>query len=988
MQTISVDEAGRNLADTIARVAGSRQPLGIGDNGSAEVALVPVAELERLQEIAASAIGASRVAAPAQALFDRAGRMARLGYWEWDEIADRCAECSEELARIYGVTPAQCMERMKSMQGWLDWVHPDDRARLEQLVIDSRGRNSGYDVEYRLLHDNGTVLHVREVAEPVLDDNGRMIWSTGVIQDITEQKRAVRELKESEALLRSIYAQIPGAVYRRIVHADGSVRNTFISARVQDVVGYSAEELIADPRKYADNVHPRDREARTRAVRHSDETLERYDAEYRFVLPNGETVWIRAIADPDRLDNGDVAWTGLMLDVTDRKRLEVELRRSRDKLEERVQERTALLEAANEALEAEVAERRETEAALRRSEDQLRLVTDNLPILIGLVDREERFVWCNNVLGEWMARPREEIMGRRMKEVDSPAHYQAIEPWVREVLSGKRTENENTIEYPDGITRHVLRVSVPAFGPDGAVTGYYFFIHDITERKKAEQALREYSDRLELITDNLPVLIAYVDAEERYKFVNRRCCEWYARAPQDILEKRVEDIHHDIYASFEARFRWVKEEGPVEFEDRITYPDGVTRDVRATYLPHYAADGTVEGIFSLVEDMTEFKQAEERARQSQKMEAVGQLTGGVAHDFNNLLAVIIGNAEILVEDMGDGDPSVTAILRAARRGTELTQRLLAFSRRQPLDPRPTDLNELVGGMSAMLRRTLGESIEIAVASEEGLWPAMADAGQVENALLNLTINARDAMPGGGRLTIECMNARLDDTYLEDNADASPGEFAVLAVSDNGAGMSPSVLEHVFEPFFTTKEVGQGTGLGLSMIYGFAKQSGGHIAIYSEEGTGTTVKLYLPRARDTVTPCKPEDLAELPGGRGETVLLLEDDDDVRALAVRILEGLGYRVIEASRAEAADRALAEADRVDLLLSDVVLPGKMNGPDFARQARETHPALKILFMSGYPAEAARRNGFADVGGATLLRKPLDRRQLAEALQAALRD
>ena len=988
MQTISVDEAGRNLADTIARVAGSRQPLGIGDNGSAEVALVPVAELERLQEVAASPTGALRVAAPAEALFDRAGRMARLGYWEWDEIADRCAECSEELARIYGVTPAQCMERMKSMQGWLDWVHPDDRARLEQLVIDSRGRNSGYDVEYRLLHDDGTVLHVREVAKPVLDDNGRMIWSTGIVQDITEQKRAERELRESEALLRSIYAQIPGAVYRRIVHADGSVRNTFISEGVRDLVGYSAEELIANPRRYSDNVHPRDREARVRAVRHSDETLERYDAEYRFVMPNGETVWIRAIADPERLDNGDVAWTGLILDVTERKRLEVELRRSRDKLEEWVQERTALLEVANEALEVEVAERRDTEVALRRSDEQLRQVTDNLPVLVGLVDGVERVLWCNGLAAEWMRRPVEEIIGHRLDEALPPTLYESIRPAIREVMSGKRLENEIEIDFPDGSTRYVHRTYVPNLTPDGAVKGFYFFIHDITGRKKAEQAMAEYSDRLALITDNLPALIAYVDIDERYKFVNKSFCEWFADAAEDILERTLADVFPDNYPAIAERFLELRKGRSVEFEERVTYPDGVTRDVRATYVPDKTPDGVVVGFFALVEDMTEFKQAEERARQSQKMEAVGQLTGGVAHDFNNLLAVIIGNAEILVEDMGDGDPSVTAILRAARRGTELTQRLLAFSRRQPLDPRPTDLNELVGGMSAMLRRTLGESIEIAVASEEGLWSAMADAGQVENALLNLTINARDAMPGGGRLTIECMNARLDETYLEDNADASPGEFAVLAVSDNGAGMSPSVLEHVFEPFFTTKEVGQGTGLGLSMIYGFAKQSGGHIAIYSEEGTGTTVKLYLPRARDTVTPCKPEDLAELPGGRGETVLLLEDDDDVRALAVRILEGLGYRVIEASRAEAADRALAEADRVDLLLSDVVLPGKMNGPDFARQARETHPALKILFMSGYPAEAARRNGFADVGGATLLRKPLDRRQLAEALQAALRD
>lgn len=973
MLTIGIDEASRNLADTIARVAADRQPLGLGEDENVEVALVPVAELERLRKFAAED--------GAWDLFDRVGRMAKLGYWEWDEIGDRCVACSEGIARLFGVSADEFIRRADSVRTFLKWIHPDDRADVEFEMAGSARNKCAYEIEYRLVRDDGTVVDVREVGEPLLDADGRVVRFAGIVQDITDRKQAEREVREREALLRSIYKQIPGTVYRRVLHVDGSSNYVFVSSGASDLLGLSAEELMADPSKFTDSMPADDRERRERAIRNSAETLERYDDEFRYILPTGETIWLRVIADPERMDNGDIVWTGLALDVTERKRLEVELRRSRDKLEDRVRERTSLLEA-------EIAERRETEAALRESEDQLRLVTDSLPVQIGLVDRDERFVWCNKTLGEWMALPLDEIIGHRMDEVDPPSHYKAIEPWVREVLSGKRTENENTIDYPDGVTRHVLRVCVPAFGPDGAVTGYYFFVHDITERKNAEQAMREYSERLELITDNLPVLIAYVDSEERYKFVNRQCRQWYARTAADIIDRRVADIHPDNYARFAERFDRVKQGRPVEFDDRLTYPDGVTRDIRATYLPHKAPDGTVVGIFSLVEDMTEVKQAEERARQSQKMEAVGQLTGGVAHDFNNLLAVIIGNAEILVEDLGEDDPSPKAILRAARRGTELTQRLLAFSRRQPLDPQSVDLGNLAVGMTGMLRRTLGETIEIDIAAEAGLWPAMADAGQVENALLNLAINARDAMPGGGRLTIECMNARVEDAYLEGKPDASPGEFAVLAVSDTGVGMPPSVLEHVFEPFFTTKEVGRGTGLGLSMIYGFAKQSGGHVSICSEEGRGTTVKLYLPRAGGRAVPCKPEDLANLPGGHGETVLLLEDDDDVRALAARILEGLNYRVIEAARAEAALQALADTAHVDLLLSDVVLPGQMNGPDFARQARLTYPGLKILFMSGYPAEAARRNGFVDLGGAPLLRKPLDRRYLAEALRTALRD
>ena len=983
MPTISIDEASRNLADTIARVAGDRQPLRLEQNGRADVVLVPADEFERLLEIEAA------VTAPVQPLFDRAGRMAGLGYWEWDVIADRCTACSEELGRLFGVSAAEFVRRSSSTEAYCNWIHPDDCRHVEQTLAESRHKKRGYDIEYRLRRDDGTLLNVHEVGEPVFDGEGKLVGRSGIVQDVTEYRRARLELEESEALLRSIYAQMPGAVHRRIVHADGTVSYSFISAGIQDVVGFTAEELIADPQKYTNNIHPDDRKARERVLRHSAETLKRYDAEYRFILPgNGETVWIRAIADPERLDSGDMLWTGLTLDVTARKSLEEELRRSRDSLEERVRERTAQLVAANEALEAEVAERREAERGRRRSEDQFRLVTDNLPVLIGLVDSKARFLWCNKTFEKWFQRPVDEIIGRSMSEVNPPAHQAAIQLDIEKALSGRRVDNESTRDYADGVTRHVHRTYIPAVAADGTIDGFYFIIQDITGRKRAEQSLRESRDRLKLIADNLPALIAYLDADERYKFVNKCCGEWYARAPEDIIGRQVADIHRETYAIFANRIRHVREGRTIEFEDRITYPDGVTRDVRGTYVPHKSPDGTVEGIFSLVEDMTAFKQAEERARQSQKMEAVGQLTGGVAHDFNNLLAVIIGNAEILVEDLGAADPSPKAILRAARRGTELTQRLLAFSRRQPLDPRPVCLSELVGGMSAMLRRTLGETIEIAVASEQNLWPAMVDPGQVENALLNLAINARDAMPGGGRLTVECMNARLDENYQDGNGEATAGDFAVLAVSDTGAGMPQSVLEHAFEPFFTTKEVGQGTGLGLSMIYGFAKQSGGHVAIYSEAGIGTTVKLYLPKAYDAASPCKPEDLADLPRGEGETVLLLEDDNDVRALAVRILEGLDYRVIEAARAEAAERALAGAGRVDLLLSDVVLPGPMNGPDFAWHARETHPGLKVLFMSGYPAEAARRNGFADLRGAPLLKKPLDRRQLAEALQSALQD
>ena len=982
MQTIAIEEAGGDLANAVARVRDRKERVRIGENGEACAALVPIEDLELLEKLKAAAPEREPAFFPGALV----QRMARLGYWEWDEIADRCTGCSDGLGRLFGVTGEEYVRRTSSTQAYFEWVHPDDRARMRDVVAEARKNNAGYDAEYRVLRCDGTALDVREVAEPVLDDTGRMVRSTGIVQDITEHKRAERELKESETLLRSIYAQIPGAVYRRVQHPDGTVSYRFISSGVRRLLGFDAEELAADPHKLTDNIHAEDRDKRMEAMDRSASRLERYDEEYRFFLPSGETVWIRAIADPQRLENGDIVWTGLTLDVTDRKKLEEELRRSHDVLEEKIQARTAELKATNDALMREIDERREAETALRESEQRFRSLIDNVPVSILLKDLEGRYRLVNRLFCERYGVTPSAVIGRTDHGLHGADVAKAYAVQDREILdSGEVSVQKFTVPFVDG-SRHIVEVTkFPVTGAMGETTGVGSISVDVTERDKAEMALRESEERLRLITDNLPAMIVYVDADQRYRFVNRKCSEWYARPADDIIGKRVADIYPDTYEKFAERFRQVEESGTIEFEDRIAYPDGMVRDIRATWLTHRAPDGTLEGFFSLVEDVTAFKQAEERARQSQKMEAVGQLTGGVAHDFNNLLAVIIGNAEILVEDLGDADPAPGAILRAARRGTELTQRLLAFSRRQPLDPRSTDLEELANGMAPILERTLGESIEISVSAGDCPWRAMADPGQVENALLNLAINARDAMPGGGKLSVECGCAKLDEADASRTPDATPGDYAVLSVGDTGTGMPASVLEHAFEPFFTTKEVGQGTGLGLSMIYGFARQSGGHVAIDSEEGRGTTVRLFLPRATAGGDAQAVDDPGDMPQGRGETVLVVEDDPDVRELAVKIVGGLGYRVIEAGEAKSAAAALANSDNVDLLLSDVILPGKLNGPDFARSATRDHPGLKVVFMSGYPTDATQSGARVDLGG-PLLQKPLDRRKLAESLRAVL--
>lgn len=383
---------------------------------------------------------------------------------------------------------------------------------------------------------------------------------------------------------------------------------------------------------------------------------------------------------------------------------------------------------------------------------------------------------------------------------------------------------------------------------------------------------------------------------------------------------------------------------------------------------------------------------EEALRQSQKMEAVGQLTGGIAHDFNNLLQVIIGNLDTLQRNLGSGSPrllrAANHAMTGAQRAASLTQRLLAFSRRQPLDPRPTSVNALVSSLSDMIPRTLGETIQVETVLGAGLWKVDIDSSELEAALLNLAVNARDAMPAGGRLTIETANAYIDEAYTATHAEVLPGQYVVICVSDSGVGMDESTVAQAFEPFFTTKAVGKGTGLGLSQVYGFVKQSGGHVKIYSEVGHGTTVKIYLPRLPGEASDLESEDAALIPeGAEEETILVLEDDDDVRTYSVEVLRDLGYRVVEAHDGPSALRLLERQARVDLLFSDVVLPGGMTGAEVAAEARELRPELKVLFTTGYARNAIIHHGRLDKG-VQLITKPFTSAALAARIRDVLDD
>jgi PAS domain S-box-containing protein len=401
-------------------------------------------------------------------------------------------------------------------------------------------------------------------------------------------------------------------------------------------------------------------------------------------------------------------------------------------------------------------------------------------------------------------------------------------------------------------------------------------------------------------------------------------------------------------------------------------------------------EGELLGFAKVTRDLTEKRAAEEQLRQAQKMEAIGQLSGGIAHDFNNLLTVISGNLETLQRRLaertdGDLDRLVNSALHGASRAALLTHQLLAFSRRQALDPKSTSVNTLISHLSELLRRTLPESISIETVLAGGVWNTFVDTNQLENCLLNLAVNARDAMPDGGKLTIEAANVYLDEKYTA-SADVKPGQYVGIFISDTGTGMTTEIAAKAFDPFFTTKEAGRGTGLGLSQVYGFVKQSGGHVKIYSEVGSGTTVKIYLPRlvAEGGTEESHPVTVA-VQRGRGETLLLVEDDPNVRGFAIDLARELGYRVLDAPDAAVALRLLDRHPEIDLLFTDLGLPRGMNGRQLAEEARRRRPELKVLFTSGYARNAIVHHGRLDLG-VQLLTKPFTYAGLAAKLRQVL--
>ncbi len=680
---------------------------------------------------------------------------------------------------------------------------------------------------------------------------------------------------------------------------------------------------------------------------------------------------------------------------------------------------------------------RAAELSRREAVATLEALVRHAPIGFGFFDRDHRYVRLNEPLARINGFDIEAHLGARVSDT-LPGLSRQIVPMIAHVFATGETiaDHELTGSTPaqPGVERVLLTNFFPVRGARGTVHFVGMTATEITERKRAEARLAASESRWRDIAETLPQLVWAGAADGAPDYFNRRWMEFAGSDAMDAGPAAWTDL---VVARDRERAHSLWEESrragaPFEIECRLSGVDGRPRWYLCRAMPFAAADGgarryigTCTDISDIVAarealarsrveletlvaertaaleaahdrlraEMDERAKAEEQLRQAQKMEALGRLTGGVAHDFNNLLTVILGNIETVRRREGErGDPALAELMHqahdAAQRAALLTRQLLAFSRRQPLDPVPVDVNRLVQGTSELLRRVLGETISIETVLAGGLWLTEVDANQLESVLLNLAVNARDAMPAGGKLTLETANTHLDDSYALHHEEVEPGQYVVICVSDTGTGMTPDVVERAFEPFFTTKPIGLGTGLGLSQVYGFVKQSGGHVKIYSEPGEGTTVKIYLPRLKRAAAEVElPARAAPAPPDPQETILVVDDDPAVLRHAVALLRELGYRVVDAPGVDEALALLAAGERPHLLFTDLSLSGQSTGHDLAQRAQALLPSLKVLFTTGYARNAIVHHGRLDAG-APLLPKPFTRAELAQKVRAALDD
>ncbi len=832
---------------------------------------------------------------------------------------------------------------------WTELTHPDD---VDDDVADfdrvMRGEANGYRRDKRYIRRDGSIAYGNIAVQAVRNTEGRVEYFIATVADVGARVEAEASARRSAALLEKLSEQVPGVIYQYLLLPDGRSMFPFASDGMRDIYELSPDDVREDATVVFTRLHPDDLSRVADGIAESARTLAPWGCDYRVVLPQKGLRWLRGDARPERLSDGSTLWYGFITDSTEQ-------------------------QLAREALE--------------ESERRYRVQIEHAPEAIVVFDvAQNRFADANSNAERLFGLSREALLARGIAEVSPPTQPDgrssevAGREYITRTLTGETPVFEWTHRTAVGaaIACEVRLVTMPYDGRvmvRGSIT-------DMTERKRARNTL----SRLNAAIDSSINGIAMADLDGRLTYVNRAILElWgYSDAAEllgrDVRSFWANDGHiGEVIASIQATGAWSGERTAVR-------RDGSKRVVQLNASLFADSSGVPIGMLASFVDVTEYKRLQSELLQAQKMESVGRLAGGIAHDFNNLLTIIAAYLDFALTGVAtDSDlfRDLFEVRRAANSAASLTQQLLAFSRKQIIAPKELDLNEVVHRVHGMLKRLLGEDIDLSLLTAPDLWHVRFDPGQAEQILVNLAANARDAMPSGGKLTLETSNVQLDDDYRHAHPGASVGEFVLLAVSDTGDGMSDEVRAHAFEPFFTTKESGRGTGLGLAMIDGAVSQNGGRVELYSEVGHGTSFKIYLPRVHAAEPGPSAIDRPRSARGGHETIVVVEDEQSVRTLIGRILGSHGYRVFPFSGGSAALEWMRTSNEaIDLLLTDVIMPG-LNGRELAEQVAKLRPATRILYASGYTANVIVHHGVLKPG-VNFLAKPFS----AEELRSKVRE
>ena len=826
-------------------------------------------------------------------------------------------------------------------------------ANIEALTVESSIQTH----EHRVIASDGEIRWQRWTNRALFDTRGKVVVYQSTGEDISEHKLAVDALKQE----RDIFIGGPVVVFQWAAAENWPV--AYVSPNVSQF-GYTANELTIGRVPHTKLVHPDDLDRVTREVEEYGQSgAASYEQEYRIVCAGGETRWIYDFTVVHRNDQDEVTChNGYILDITEQK---------------------------------------QADEALRESEEKFRSVFEDSGVVMVLVDSEGRYIQVNKAMTEVFGYSQEELLSMGSRDITYPGDLIPSSDVARRLWTGESNgfTTEKRYVHKDGnlVWGHI---TVSPIRDSSGKTKYTLGqLQDITEHKRAEEALHERERQLSRIYDSVGVVLFYVAVEPhdcfRFLSINQLFLDITGLANEQIVGKRIEEVipEPSVWMVKDNYKRAIKLKRIVRWEETTEYPAGA-KIGEVSIAPIFDDKGICTHLVGTVHDITGRKRAEvERVEleaqlvQSRKMESIGRLAGGVAHDFNNILTGINGYTEMLIDSLVPGDPvlaDMKEIKLAGERGTELTNQLLAFSRKQVITPKVVRPNEILDQSLRMLHRIVGEDIELVFAPAQRLGRIKVGPAQLDQIVVNLVVNARDAMPEGGKLIIETQNVMLDEEFCSSHVGSEPGDYVMMAVSDSGSGMDEETKTHIFEPFFSTKEREQGTGLGLSTVYGIVKQNNGYISVYTEPNEGTSFKLYFPRVSEKADKLTGDKYATFPTG-SETILLVEDDEMVRGLAKRILQRQGYRVIETNDGdEAYLQSRKHAGEIHLLLTDVIMPG-MNGKQLYEELARTRPNLKALLMSGYTENVIIHHGVLDEGTA-FIQKPFSIESLAIAVRSVL--